>query len=118
MTDGIKGYKADHAGNIYSPSGKRLKPTPVKGGTSDAGGGTSTGHLKVHIGDKWPYVSRLVAAAFGEDIKGKEVLHADDQKDGANNARSNLRAGSREDNMADRKKLREEMAEKIAKGKK
>ncbi len=116
-TDGISGYTADAQGNIYNPDGKKLKPTPVKGGTSNAGGGTSTGHLKVHIGSKFPFVSRLVAAAFGEDIDGKEVLHGDDQKKGANNKRSNLRAGSRQDNADDRKKLRMKMAARIAKGK-
>ena len=116
-TDGIKGYEADEQGNIYSPDGTQLKPTPVKGGTSNAGGPTSTGHLKVHIGDKWPYVSRLVAAAFGEKIDGKEVLHSNDQKNGFDNKRANLRAGTREENVADRKRLRDRMAEKMTGGK-
>jgi len=112
-TDGIPGYEADEAGNIYAPDGKKLKPTPIKGGTSNAGGPTSRGHQKVHIGTKFPLVHRLVAAAFGEDIDGKEVLHADDQKKGHNNASSNLRAGSRQDNANDRKRLRDAMAEKM-----
>ncbi len=110
FTDGISGYTADREGNIFNPDGKKLKPTPVKGGTSNAGGGTSTGHMKVHIGDKFPFVHRLVAAAFGEDIEGKEVLHNDDQKNGSNNKRSNLRAGTRAENAKDRKRLREKMA--------
>lgn len=114
-TDGRSGYTADAKGNIYAPDGRKLNPTPVKGGTSNAGGETSQGHLKVHIGDSWPYVSRLVAAAFGEKIDGKEVLHADDQKDGFNNTASNLRAGTRTENAEDRRRIREKMAERMVK---
>jgi hypothetical protein len=120
MTDGIKGYTADRAGNIYGPGGNKLKSTPVKGGTSDAGGAT-VGHHKVHIGDKWPYVHRLVAAAFGLKTEGKEIRHSDDNPE--NNSVKNLSPGSRQENIDDRKKkktrkqLREEMAEKIAGGK-
>ena len=101
-TDGKPGYTASKSGCIYNPSGKKLTPTPVKGGTSDAGGGTSKGHYKVHIGDKFPYVHRLVAAAFGAKIDGKEVLHKSDDQD--DNRASQLRAGTRKDNAQDRLK--------------
>lgn len=110
LTDGRKGYTADRKGNIYDPSGRRLTPTPVKGGTSRAGDAT-VGHLKVHIGDKWPYVHRLVAAAFGMDIRGAEVRHKDSNP--KNNAAKNLRTGSRDDNAQDRRALRERMADKM-----
>ena len=100
-TGGIPGYTATAAGCIYSPDGDKLKPTPVKGGTSDAGGATQ-GHLKVHIGDNWPYVHRLVAAAFGQDIDGKVVRH--DKDDADDNRASKLKTGSRADNARDRMK--------------
>ena len=117
--NGQKGWTADAEGRVFDPNGKERKGTPVKGGTSDAEGKSgSRGHLKINIGDGvFKYKHRLVAAAHGHSIEGKEVLHSDDQKNGHNDHPSNLRAGSRQDNADDRKRLREEMAKKIAGGK-
>lgn len=115
---GRRGWTVDSEGRVFDENGKQREGTPVKGGTSDAEGpSNSRGHLKVNVGDgRFVYIHRIVAAAFGEDIDGKEVLHGDDQKDGHNNRPDNLRAGTRAENAMDRRKLRERMAERIAAG--
>lgn len=117
---GRKGWTVDGQGRVYDENGKERKGTPVKGGTSDAEGKSgSRGHLKVNVGDgKFVYLHRIVAAANGHSIEGKEVRHADDQKNGHNNRPGNLKTGSRQDNVDDRKRLRERMAKRIAKGSK
>lgn len=115
---GRRGWTVDEQGRVFDENDKERKGTPVKGGTSDAEGeSNSRGHLKVNVGDgKFIYLHRIVAAANGEKIAGKVVLHADDQKAGHNNNPRNLRAGTRAENAADRKRVREEMAKKIVGG--
>jgi hypothetical protein len=85
-------YAIDSSGNVYGRNGH-----PLKGNWVD-------GYNKVHLGDKYHYVHRLVLLTFvGSCPEGYEACHKN--SDRADNRLSNLCWGSKKRNARDRKKL-------------
>lgn len=85
----------DAAGRYHGPREKRIT-------VSSVGKNYKTSSIRVSDGDqsKLHLVSHLVAAAFiGDRPEGMEVLHIDGNPQ--NNAASNLRYGTRKENVAD-----------------
>lgn len=99
--DGLDGYQVNESGQV-----RRLERTDrigrrvgamVLAGTVDP-----KGYRRYFIGGKVRYAHRLVAAAFiGPCPPGHEVLHIDGTR---NNHVSNLRYGTRKENMVDKVK--------------
>ena len=80
---------------INTKTGKKLTPYI----------GDRSGHLRVDIDGRKPYVHRLVAEAFIPSLKeGLEVCHNDGNP--ANNRVQNLRWDTRSSNVLDLRKIR------------
>jgi hypothetical protein len=89
---GYPNYAIDKHGNVYGKRGQPLKGLWVDG------------YHKVHLGDRFHYVQRLVLTTFvGACPEGFEACHRN--SDRADNRLSNLRWGSKKRNALDRKKL-------------
>ncbi len=85
-------YAIDKHGNVYGKRGEPLKGMQVDG------------YHKVHLGDGFHYVHRLVLQTFiGPCPEGYQACHKNNDR--ADNRLSNLCWGSRKRNARDRKKL-------------
>ena len=87
----LAGVSISSQGRVRGPDGELRRPTPRK----------DSGHFVINLQGKTRRVHRLVLEAFvGPCPLGMECLHADD--DPANNSLSNLRWGTRSENIHDR----------------